>query len=272
MSGELAVLFNYPDEVTALYCEEKVAEIRELSTTLKKGIVDIGAILIQVKQKLGHGAFEDWLGFHFGMGRSTAANYMNAARAVKENPKLWNYEPSVMYMWTRSLPESAKEAILNNGPISCDQAKVLIQECKGDDWYNEVTEVLEEEPGQAYTRATWAMGDPHLRDHAARFLRDNSHRFAVESDREPWEVQKEAGMNLSERMNADKAIPATLYLHEGEDNHRISLWVDGDDPEVLAYLPPPRTAGGRAWQYKMVNVLRQQLSLRTADDIVEEEL
>lgn len=265
-------IFDYPNEEVAAFCEEQAVAIKELSTTLKRGIINIGVRLTKVKAMLGHGSFYDWLDFQFGMSKSTAANYMNASRAAEQYPRLVqaDFEPTVMYLFTRTIPESAAVEIVEKGPMSSDEALVIIKESKGREWYEQISQVMEQEPGQAYTQATWAMNDPNLREHAAQFLRDNAGHFAVESDREPWEIQREAGMTLSERMNANRTVPATLQLHEGEDNHRICLWVDGAEPETLAYFPPPRSAGGRAWQYKIVETLRQQLGLRTADDIAEE--
>jgi len=78
-------IFNYPNEDVAAFCEEQATAIRELSTSLKRGIINIGVRLTQVKAMLGYGNFDDWLSFQFGMARSTAANVAGTSSSATKS-------------------------------------------------------------------------------------------------------------------------------------------------------------------------------------------
>ena len=78
-------------------------------------------------------------------------------------------------------------------------------------------------------------------------------------------------MNLPERLGGiiPSHIPASLFLHEGDANHRVTLWVDGSDPEDILIMPTPRTPAGYSWQNAIIEALleNKKLNLRTADDV-----
>jgi hypothetical protein len=72
------VTFDYaalpPDVVT-----EAQGAAERIRTRIRAAIVDVGADLIGVKDRLPHGAFSVWLKAEFGMTERTAQNYMSAA-------------------------------------------------------------------------------------------------------------------------------------------------------------------------------------------------
>ena len=100
--------FDYPSPELGAFCERKAANIRMCARCVFQGIVTIGNELIEVRQALGHGLFLEWLAFHFQWSPSTAENYADAARADQEFPKLLDFDVSVLYLFTRQLPERTK--------------------------------------------------------------------------------------------------------------------------------------------------------------------
>ena len=273
MSVDRRVQFYYRDATVRATCETVASLIRERGKELLSGIVYVGEQLFRVKEILDHGQWGDWLQFQFNMSTSTAENYMNAYKAVTKYPELWvGYDPTVLYLFTRTLSDSAARAIVDRGPVSVDEARVLIQEANGKDWYREVAEVVKEDPGMAYQRITQAMKDDNLSDYAEKLLHDNASLFAHHAGRDEWEVKKEAGVTALNRIaprNGNKTVPQSLFLHEG-DVTTIRLWVDGSEQEDIVILPRA-SAPGQAWQRSILHVLMnsQPLGIRSADDLVE---
>jgi len=265
--------FHYEDASVRAVCETAARFIRERSTELLRGIVAVGEQLVKVKEVLPHGQWGDWLGYQFNMSMSTAENYMNAFRAVTQYPELRNgYDPSVLYLFTRSLPESAARDIIKHGPVSREEAQCLINEAKGNDWYADMKGMVDEDPGVAYRRIEWAMKDENLRPYAEMLLEQHSHEFAHLSDRAKWEVEKEMGVTVLDRVAPMKEhIPSSLHVIEG-DGTKLQLWVNGAEPEDIVILPRV-SAAGQAWQRSIMEILlNSSLRLRTADDVVEVEL
>lgn len=266
------VRFHYEDPTARAVCETIATTIRSTSAELLRGIVKVGDQLITAKIALGHGQWGDWLSYQFRMSTSTAENYMNACRAVHAYPELWvGYDPTVLYLFTRSIPESAAKAIVENGPVNREEAQCLISEAKGQEWYEEVAEI--EDPGVAHQRIQWAMRDPALKEHATTLLKERATQFAHLSDMARWEVEKDAGVTVLDRVAPPNGhAPQSLYLQESDNGYRLQLWVDGMDPEDVAVLPRG-SASSRVWQRAILGVLMTNLEiLRTADDIVEVEL
>lgn len=111
-----ATLFNYAelDTETRIVVQQRTEEIKVLVRRSAQDIIDIGGKLIEVKARLRHGNFGDWLDAEFGWTDKTAQRFMWVADKFK-NDKLsnLNFGASALYLLAApSTPEPARlEAI-----------------------------------------------------------------------------------------------------------------------------------------------------------------
>jgi hypothetical protein len=110
------VEFNYdtlakPDRAAVL---EHTNTIHSLFERTARDIWEIGNRLIDVKERIGHGRFGDWLRAEFEMHERTAQNFMNVARAFKsETVSDLPFAPKVLYMLSApSVPGEAREEVV----------------------------------------------------------------------------------------------------------------------------------------------------------------
>ncbi len=75
------------DAETRVVVQQKAGEIRERSKIAGDALIAIGERLLEVKARLGHGQFGQWLAAEFGWSQDTAGNLMNVARLAGQNPK-----------------------------------------------------------------------------------------------------------------------------------------------------------------------------------------
>ncbi len=130
-------VFDYTslDAETSQFVQQQTGEIRVLMKRTAQGIVEIGHKLIEVKKKLGHGRFGEWLEAEFDWSWDTAGNFMRVAQRFGNNPKLSEFAPSALYLLAApSTPETARtEAIARaqaGEPITYTVAKALKQKHK----------------------------------------------------------------------------------------------------------------------------------------------
>ena len=109
----LATLFDYAtlDSETRIVVQQKTGEIRDRIKRTREDIIEIGERLIEVKERLGHGRFGEWLKTEFDWTDRTALNFMNVAEAFKsEKFSDLNIAPSALYALSApSVPESARQ-------------------------------------------------------------------------------------------------------------------------------------------------------------------
>jgi hypothetical protein len=113
---EEIVLFDYQelDAETRIVVQQRTEEIKVLVRRSAQHIIDIGNKLIDVKARLGHGHFGNWLDSEFGWSDFTARQFMNVAAKFKnENFSDLNFGASALYLLAApSTPEPARiEAI-----------------------------------------------------------------------------------------------------------------------------------------------------------------
>lgn len=109
------VPFDYGglDAETRIVVQQRTGEIKTLLHRSAQDIKDIGQKLIEVKAKLGHGNFEDWLAAEFSMSDDTARNFMNVAKRLPEIPNGSVFDAKALYMLAApSTPEAAREEAL----------------------------------------------------------------------------------------------------------------------------------------------------------------
>lgn len=108
--------FDYSqlEEETSVFVREQTEEIRGLMRRTAQGIVDIGQKLLEIKEKLGHGNFLNWLKKEFDWSELTAQRFMQVARQFKSNNLLdLNIAPSALYILSApSTQEEVREEAL----------------------------------------------------------------------------------------------------------------------------------------------------------------
>lgn len=110
-SSTLDFDYSQLDLETSVFIREQTREIRGLMRRTAQGIVDVGQKLLDIKEKLGHGNFLNWLKQEFDWSELTAQRFMQVARRF-ESANLLDLEiaPSALYILSApSTPESVRE-------------------------------------------------------------------------------------------------------------------------------------------------------------------
>lgn len=130
--GQLT-LFDYSgmDPETRIVVQQRTSEIKGLMRRAAQDIVDIGLKLIEVKERLGHGGFEAWLGAEFGWSDQTARRFMHVAKRFGQNQQIVGFEPSALYLLSApSTPDAAREQALEHAasgqPMTHTKAKEIV--------------------------------------------------------------------------------------------------------------------------------------------------
>ena len=109
--------FDYSqlDSETSGFVREQTEEIRGLMRRTAQGIVDIGQKLLDIKEKLGHGNFLNWLKKEFDWSELTAQRFMQVAKQFKSHNLLdLEIAPSALYILSApSTQDSVREEILS---------------------------------------------------------------------------------------------------------------------------------------------------------------
>lgn len=163
MDTGLQLTFDYAalDLETRIVVQQRTEEIRVLVRRSAQDIIDIGAKLIDVKSRLGHGNFGPWLNAEFGWTQQTATNFMHVADKFKNFLNLDSFAPSALYMLAApSTPEPARleaiERASNGETITYTTAKEIVTEYRTTTRYVNV----EDEWGSVETLPTFAPLPP----------------------------------------------------------------------------------------------------------------
>lgn len=140
--------FDYTalDTETRIVVQQRTTEIKSLIRHTAQGIFEIGEKLIEVKQKLGHGYFSDWLKAEFDWGEWTARKFMQVARKFKSvNFTDLDIAASALYILAAdSTPEAARLEALERAslgePISHSKAQEIANR------YKTLTQPTQKEP------------------------------------------------------------------------------------------------------------------------------
>jgi len=136
-------IFDYAalDSETRIVVQQRTSEIKALMKRAASDIIDIGQKLIEVKARLGHGAFIPWLLSEFDWSVHTARNFMRVAETFGEKDKISLFAPSALYLLAApSAPEEARaEAIARaeqGEPITYSAARDLIEQAQDERRYD----------------------------------------------------------------------------------------------------------------------------------------
>lgn len=162
----LTKVFDYAalDTEARIVVQQKTSEIKTITRRAAHDLIDIGSKLIEVKDKLGHGNFGNWLSAEFNWSERTAQNFMRVATTFKNaNFADLNFGASALHLIAApSTPDEARqEAIERAGKgefISHKVAQTIVSTHKP------VVPAVTRPPGteisKAYTQAVQVLEPP----------------------------------------------------------------------------------------------------------------
>lgn len=103
--------FDYEalDQETRVVVQARTSEIKALVKRAAQDIIDIGQKLVEVKDRLDFGQFQDWLGSEFGWSASTARRFMRVAEKF-QNVQIERFGSSALYLLSAdNTPEPARD-------------------------------------------------------------------------------------------------------------------------------------------------------------------
>lgn len=114
--GEVILSDNYGlDKQSLIFVQQKTTEIRDRIGRAALNVFEIGERLIQVKSRLGHGHFLNWIDAEFKWSESAARKMMCVADRFKSvNFTDLNIAPSALYLLASdSVPDSVVDCIID---------------------------------------------------------------------------------------------------------------------------------------------------------------
>jgi hypothetical protein len=145
------------DAETQDYVRQRTDEIKALMRRSAQDIIEIGQKLIEVKARLGHGHFGNWLECEFAWSHMTATKFMNVAGKFKQSLNLELFAPSALYLLAApSTPESAREEAIERAEegeeITHQAAQEIVEkhkdeEAEQEEHQPEIPTELEDETG-----------------------------------------------------------------------------------------------------------------------------
>lgn len=124
--------------VTTNYLKEQAEAIRFELDQAGRNIVSVGLRLTEVKERLEHGQFEEWIKDEFGWTPRTAQKMMSVPRAFPElkNDNVFAFDKAALYLLSApSTPEAARDEAKAKAAagehVSHKQAKEIVMEHKG---------------------------------------------------------------------------------------------------------------------------------------------
>lgn len=128
------IQFDYSnlDRTTCQFILQKTGEIRTLMRRTAQDIFLIGKKLIEIKERLEHGHFLEWLEAEFAWSDRTARNFMRVAEVFKmETISDLQFAPSALYILAASsIPERAREEAVDRALKGETISKKTAQEIK----------------------------------------------------------------------------------------------------------------------------------------------
>ena len=128
-------LFDYQelDSETRIVVQQKTQEIKVLIRRTAQDVFDIGQKLSDIKTRLGHGHFGNWLKAEFEWSERTAQNFIKVYESFKsENIADLSFSQTALYVLA-SAPEEARSeaiAIAKEKTITSVEAKEIVQKHK----------------------------------------------------------------------------------------------------------------------------------------------
>lgn len=217
------VLFDYSqlDAPTRDFVEKRTAEIRTLGRRMTMDIIGIGQRLIEIKDRVGHGNWGNWLGYEFKWTERMARRFMNVARAFKSD-KLSDLTIQASALYLLAAPattdEARQEAIeraQEGEEITYTIAREIVDEREPEEQEQEEEEMPISEPerfvckkcGEVFANEVWHCTHCH------------SH-WSLQYSRCP-ECDRKAGTS-----GASQQVQVTIFSHESEEYYTPARYVE----------------------------------------------
>jgi phage N-6-adenine-methyltransferase len=176
-ANEQIALFDYDalDAETRNVVQQRTGEIRTLVRRAAQDIIDIGQKLIEVRDKLPYGQFEEWTKTEFDWTRQTAYRFIQVAERFGSCNNLLQLAPSALYLLAApSTPEAARQEAIERAEagetITYSAARELVAEYKA-------------APREFYdNQATWRASEPYPQAPSALLDSDNGDELEGEDE------------------------------------------------------------------------------------------
>lgn len=271
--------FDYAslDSSTRTFVQEKAQSIHARLKRTAEDIIAIGQDLIEVKARLGHGKFQDWLQSEFEMNYRSAVRFMHVTERFRGSDKLSHLPISVLYeLAAPSTPETVVEMVetyqipatipaIREAKREFQQENAAAQRSFPDAFYHDTVIPAEETEETRYQTAV-DMGTTDL-------YYDNLRREAIQRDKEerrdthvmrvmgssdspewytPREIIErvlacfgEVDVDPCSNSHDEPAVPARI-LYTRDDDGLSHGW------EGKVYLNPPYGDEIKAWVQRLV--------------------
>lgn len=164
--------FSYDtlDIETRFLVGQRTSEIKNLIHRSAQDIFDIGQKLTEVKEKLGHGKFANWLNAEFNWSQSAAQKFMQVARQFKMvNFTDLNIATSALYLLASSSAsftarQEALELARQGKVISYSKAKSIIAQNKDTSNRDLVKQVTVDVPAETVNEGSATIIQQKLKD------------------------------------------------------------------------------------------------------------
>lgn len=101
-------------ELQAFNLAEKTAKVKILTAQTAENIIEIGRTLLEVKENLSYGEFQNWLENEVNYSKSTAYNFMKVAKEFPNFQQVGNLGMRKLLALTGIETESREKVIANN--------------------------------------------------------------------------------------------------------------------------------------------------------------
>jgi Protein of unknown function (DUF3102) len=123
--------FDYGSLPAEIRSEAKSAA-DEIKSLMRHTIVDVGAALARIKERIPHGQWAKWLLAEFGLTQRSAQNYMAAAGLVAKNETVSVLQPKTLYLLASpSIPEAIRQTVIERFDAGEPMADRAIKEIIG---------------------------------------------------------------------------------------------------------------------------------------------
>jgi hypothetical protein len=229
--------FEYPDREMREFCEARLARIRELKRRTIETLAEIGAHLQQVKDRLDHGQWLPWLEAHWGGSRESARRCRLLARALPQIPQIVQFGSVTAATDFVALEPWCQEKVLERRAFTWSEYRAAVWDATMRRHLADEDLEFQNRYGDVLHAIRDDMKDPVLRPAAVALLEEHAETFARLSDRQPEEVQAEAGAAWEERRPGPERgwERPSFFLRENLNGSRCPLCGGRFDPT----RPPP---------------------------------
>lgn len=111
--GQAHFDYSQLDAKVAAQAKASAHQVRSKTGKLAANIIEIGQVLIDVKEMVGHGHFGSWLASEFGWSERSARNFMLAAQAFEgKTATVADLAPTTLYALSSPTAASVREAFI----------------------------------------------------------------------------------------------------------------------------------------------------------------